>query len=119
MLRLAAERGAVAVVTDQVGSPTYAGHLASALADLVDRCPPGTYHLAGSGATSWHGFAAAIFEDAGVACELSETTSDAFPRPARRPACSILRSEHPAAPVLPPWREGLRACLSRMEVPAR
>jgi dTDP-4-dehydrorhamnose reductase len=119
MLRLAAERGAVAVVTDQVGSPTYAGHLASALADLVDRCPPGTYHLAGGGATSWHGFAAAIFEDAGVACELSETTSDAFPRPARRPACSILRSEHPAAPVLPPWREGLRACLSRMEVPAR
>jgi dTDP-4-dehydrorhamnose reductase len=116
MLRIARERGAASVVTDQVGSPTYAGHLSEAVAELVDRCPPGTYHLAGSGATSWHGFAAAIFEDAGVACELSATTSDAFPRPARRPACSFLRSERPGAPVLPPWREGLRACLARMDM---
>jgi dTDP-4-dehydrorhamnose reductase len=86
------------------------------VADLVDRCAPGTYHLAGSGATSWHGFAAAIFTEAGVACDLAGTTSDAFPRPARRPACSILRTERAGAPELPPWREGLRACLARMEV---
>ena len=102
MLRLAAERGAVSVVTDQIGSPTYAGHLAVALADLVERCAPGTYHLAAAG----HELArlrGGHLRGRRRRLRALETTSDAFPRPARRPACSILRSEHPGAPVLPPW----------------
>ena len=116
MLRVAREQGSARVVTDQVGSPTFAGDLAATVAELLDRCPPGTYHLAGSGSATWFELAAATFEEAGVPCALEPTTSDAFPRPARRPACSILRTEVPDAPALPPWREGLRRCLAHVEV---
>ena len=55
------------MVDDQVGCPTAAPHLARATLELVERCPPGTYHLAGGGSTSWCGFAGAIMQEAGLA----------------------------------------------------
>ena len=113
MLRLAAERREVAVVDDQRGCPTYVGHLAAAVVELV-QLPPGVWHVAAAGECTWAEFAEAIFEEAGIACGVVRTTTEALGRPAPRPAYSVLRSERPGAPRLPHWREGLRACLKRL-----
>jgi dTDP-4-dehydrorhamnose reductase len=113
MLELARERDEVRVVDDQVGSPTFVGHLAEATRDLVE-LPYGTWHLAAAGQCSWADFAAAIFEEAGVECRVAPITTDELGRPAARPAYSVLRSEREGAPVLPHWRKGLRACLSAL-----
>jgi dTDP-4-dehydrorhamnose reductase len=112
MLRLGAERDTLRVVDDQIGCPTATMHLATATIDLVERCTPGIYHLAGGGSTSWHGFASAIMEDAGLAARVIPIASSELQRPAPRPACSILRTVHANAPRLPHWREGLRDCLA-------
>jgi dTDP-4-dehydrorhamnose reductase len=113
MLRLAAERDEVAVVSDQRGSPTYVGHLAEAVHGLVG-LPRGTWHVAADGDCTWAEFARAIFEEAGIGCRVRAITTAELGRPAARPAYSVLRSERPGAPRLPHWREGLRACLERL-----
>ena len=113
MLRLAAERDEVAVVDDQRGSPTYVGHLAEATRAVVE-LPFGLYHLAAEGECTWADFAEAIFAEAGIDCRVRRTTSVELDRPAPRPANSVLRSERAGVPRLPPWREGLRACLDRL-----
>jgi dTDP-4-dehydrorhamnose reductase len=112
MLRLAAERDEVAVVADQRGCPTYVGHLAAAVPEIVE-LPYGVYHVAGGGDCSWADFAEAIFEDAGLDCRVRRIRSAEYPTPVERPAYSVLRSER-GAPELPPWRKGLRECLARM-----
>jgi dTDP-4-dehydrorhamnose reductase len=106
MLRLGPE---VRVVDDQVGSPTFTGHLADALAALVKRDDFGVHHLAAAGSCSWYEFAREIFERAGREVELSPCTTAEFPRPAPRPAWSVLGSER--GHWLPHWREGLQAYL--------
>jgi dTDP-4-dehydrorhamnose reductase len=113
MLRLGAEREEVAVVDDQRGCPTYVGHLAPAVRELLER-PYGLWHLAGDGECTWAEFAEAIFAEAGLDCRVRRITSTELGRPAARPAYSVLRSERPGAPRLPHWREGLRACLERL-----
>jgi dTDP-4-dehydrorhamnose reductase len=114
MLRLGVERDEVGVVDDQIGCPTAAAHLAHATMELVERCAPGTYHLAGGGSTSWYGFASAIMEEAGLSARVEPITSSELQRPAPRPACSILRTVHADAPRLPHWRDGLRDCLAAL-----
>jgi dTDP-4-dehydrorhamnose reductase len=114
MLRLGVERDEVGVVDDQIGCPTAAAHLAHATMELVERCAPGTYHLAGGGSTSWHGFASAIMEQAGLSARVEPIASSELQRPAPRPACSILRTVHADAPRLPHWRDGLRDCLAAL-----
>ena len=115
MLRLGAERGEVAVVDDQRGCPTYVGHLADAVRQLVDDdLPKGLWHVAADGECTWAEFAEAIFEEAGVECRVRRIATAELERPAPRPAYSVLRSERPGAPRLPHWREGLRACLEQM-----
>jgi dTDP-4-dehydrorhamnose reductase len=113
MLRLGQERDEVSVVADQVGCPTYVGHLAEATRELLS-LPGGVWHLAAEGECSWADFARAIFDEAGVDCHVREITTEDFGRPAPRPAYSVLRSERDNAPRLPHWREGLRACLERL-----
>ena len=116
MLRLGAEREEVSVVDDQRGCPTYVGHLAPAVRELVDADRSrGVWHVAASGDCTWADFAAAIFAEAALACRVRRITSDELGRPAPRPAYAVLRSERPDAPVLPHWRDGLRACLAEME----
>ena len=111
MLRLGAERDEVAVVADQVGCPTYAGHLAEATRALVG-LPFGIWHLAADGECSWADFAEAIFDEAGLDCRVRRITAAEYGARAPRPAYSVLRSERPEAPRLPHWREGLRECLA-------
>jgi dTDP-4-dehydrorhamnose reductase len=114
MLRLGSEREEVSVVDDQRGCPTYVGHLAEATRALVGRAAPfGVWHLAADGECTWAELAEAIFAEAGLRCRVRRITSAEFGAPAPRPAYSVLRSEK-GAPVLPHWREGLRACLEAM-----
>ena len=113
MLRLGAERDEVAVVDDQRGCPTYAGHLAAAVRELVE-LPYGLWHVAAEGDATWAELAEAIFEEARLSCRVRRIATAELGRPAPRPTYSVLRSEKPAAPRLPHWREGLRACLERI-----
>jgi dTDP-4-dehydrorhamnose reductase len=113
MLRLGAERDEVSVVDDQVGCPTYVGHLAEATHALVE-LPEGIWHVAADGECTWAEFAAAIFEEAGLDCRVRPISTAELGRPAPRPAYSVLRSERVGTPVLPHWRDGLRACLARL-----
>ena len=113
MLRLGAERDEVAVVDDQRGSPTYVGHLAEATKAVLD-LPYGTYHVAAGGDCTWAEFAEAIFAEAGLDTRVRRIATAEFGARAPRPAYSVLRSER-GAPELPHWREGLRACLARLE----
>ena len=112
MLRLGAERDEVAVVDDQRGAPTYVGHLAGAVAEVVER-PFGVYHVAAAGDCTWADFAAAIFTEAGIDCAVRRITTAEFGARAPRPAYSVLRSDK-GAPELPHWRDGLRECLARL-----
>jgi dTDP-4-dehydrorhamnose reductase len=115
MLRLGAEQDEVAVVDDQRGSPTYAPHLATATRALVDGgAPYGIWHLTAEGECTWAEIAEAVFAEAGISCRVRRITTSDLRRPARRPAYSVLRSERPGAPVLPHWRDGLRACLDAL-----
>jgi dTDP-4-dehydrorhamnose reductase len=115
MLRLGAERDEVAVVDDQLGCPTYVGHLAAAVRELVE-LPPGLWHVAAEGEATWAEFAEAIFEEAGVECRVRRISTAEYGARAPRPAYSVLRSEQPDAPRLPHWREGLRECLAALGV---
>ena len=112
MLRAAAEGKPLRVVADQVGTPTWTGHLAPALLRLIARDLPGTFHLSNTGEVSWHGFAQAILEAAGIAAEVTPITTAQWPTPAPRPAYSVLDNrawrllgESP----LPGWRDGVHA----------
>jgi dTDP-4-dehydrorhamnose reductase len=111
MLGLGAERSEVGVVTDQLGCPTWTGHLAPALLELAERRASGVYHVAGDGSCSWNELAVEVFAQAHVDCRVLPALTDATARPAPRPAYSVLGSERPDAPVLAPWREGVRGHL--------
>src|SRR5215204_5255977 len=110
MLTLRRDRDELLVVDDQVGSPTFTGHLAEALVALAGGDERGVLHVAGSGSCSWFDFARAIFERSGADAAVRPCTTDEFPRPARRPANSVLASDR-GAPVLPAWQDGLDAYL--------
>jgi len=112
MLRLAAQRRAVQVVDDQIGCPTWTGHLAPALLGLLSREVSGLVHLAGSGRVSWNGFAREIFRQAGVECEVQALSTVQLARAAPRPAWSALESEREEVLPLPPWQDGLAGYLA-------
>jgi dTDP-4-dehydrorhamnose reductase len=107
MLGLAQDRDEVVVVRDQVGCPTYTGHLAAGLVRLLDGEDYGLHHMAGGGRCSWYDFAVEIFKQAGVECQVLSMTSDMLDRPAPRPAFSVLESEREHPVLLPDWHEGL------------
>jgi dTDP-4-dehydrorhamnose reductase len=90
--RVAAERGAVSVVDDQVGQPTWTRDVADLVLRLVSGgAPAGTYHATSSGQTSWFGFARRVVEAAGMdPAVVTPTDSSTFERPAPRPAYSVL-----------------------------
>jgi dTDP-4-dehydrorhamnose reductase len=112
MLRLAAERDAIAVVTDQVGCPTWTGHLAPALIGVVERGVAGLAHIAGGGHVSWNGFAQEIFRQAELDCRVDPASTAEMARPAPRPAWSALASERDDVLPMPDWRDGLAGYLA-------
>lgn len=112
MLRLACERDEVSVVTDQIGCPTWTGHLAPALIGLLEREVRGLVHLAGGGAVSWNDFAREIFRQAECDCRVGDATTAEMARPAPRPAWSALASERADVVPMPDWRDGLGGYLA-------
>jgi dTDP-4-dehydrorhamnose reductase len=115
MLELAdGGREEVSVVVDQVGCPTYTGHLARGLVELAERGAGGVHHLAGGGQCSWHALAIEVFEQAGVEIRVVVATSAEMARPAKRPAWSVLGSERADPVRLPDWREGVGAYLDEV-----
>jgi dTDP-4-dehydrorhamnose reductase len=134
MLRLARERRQLRIVDDQVGAPTWCREIAQATAALLarpDLAAPGIdglYHLTASGATSWFGFAKAIFESpemARIGIEppaLEAIPTSAYPTRAQRPANSRLdcrRLEHSAVVRLTPWDAALERCLEQLAATGR
>jgi dTDP-4-dehydrorhamnose reductase len=120
MMGLGRELDEVVVVADQIGCPTYTGHLAEGMVRLIEWDDYGLYHMAGAGECSWYEFAIEIFAQAGIDCRVMSTTTDMLGRPAPRPAYSVLVSEREPAIYLPEWREGLAAFLAeRAETEAR
>ena len=112
MLGLADEgRGEIQVVTDQVGCPTWTGHLAGALVEIATRRLSGLLHVAGSGRCTWNELAREVFRHAGLAVTVSPSTSEHQRRAAPRPAWSVLESERADVPRLPDWRDGVAAYL--------
>jgi len=122
MLRVAGEQRAsapdavpsVRVVSDQIGCPTWTGHLAPALIGLIERGAGGVIHLAGGGRVSWNSYAREIFRQAEVDCRVEEATSEEMARPAPRPAWSALESERGDVLPMPPWQDGVAGYLAAM-----
>jgi dTDP-4-dehydrorhamnose reductase len=108
---LTIDRDELKVVDDQVGCPTFTGHLAEGLLRLIGRGDHGVHHVAGGGSCSWFEFAREIFERSGVDKRVEPCTTADFPRPAPRPAWSVLGTERADPVRLPSWREGLDAYL--------
>jgi dTDP-4-dehydrorhamnose reductase len=118
MARLEAEREVVDVVDDQAGQPTWSLDLARRIVDVVrSDAPYGTYHATASGATTWFGLAREVFALLGAdPARVRPTTSAAHPRPAPRPAWSVLGHEgwrRAGLDPLPPWEDGLRRAVAQ------
>lgn len=111
MVRLAGEREQIDVVDDQTGSPTWTGHLAVALVQAAGGSATGIAHTSGTGQTTWWGLASETIAMIDATVEVRPVTTDAFPRPAPRPAWSVLTSTRDDVPRLPAWQDGLAAHL--------
>ena len=107
IIRIGTERDEISVVIDQLGSPTWTGHLAPALVDLAERRGTGLFHAVNSGDCTWHALAVEALNRAGVSTRVVAVTTDDVPRPAPRPAYSVLGSEREDALRLPSWQEGV------------
>jgi dTDP-4-dehydrorhamnose reductase len=108
IFKLASERDELEVVDDQIGCPTFTGHLARALLEMSTSAPPlGVVHVAGSGSCSWFELAQQVVAEAGLECQIKPARTADMARPAPRPAYSVLESERPEAPRLPHWHDGL------------
>ena len=124
MIELEPQRETISVVDDQHGSPTWSRDLAIGLATLGrSSAVPGIYHCTNAGETTWFELARAVFAELGADPErVRPTSTDAFPRPAPRPAYSVLGSQRwrsAGLPPLRPWREALSEAMVAITAPGR
>ncbi len=99
-----ADKPELKVVDDQVGCPTWTIELANAIVKILRNGKFGTFHTCGSGQTSWYGFAKEIFEKSGINVNLKPCTTEEFPRPAKRPAYSVMNN----AGICRNWKAALK-----------
>lgn len=117
MLRLGKERGAVSVVNDQVGAPTYTFDLAKLVVDMIQTEKYGTYHATNEGNCSWYEFACEIFKQAGLEVEVTPIDSKAFPVKATRPKnsrMSKIELDKKGFDRLPTWQDAVGRYLAEI-----
>lgn len=120
----AREKDMLKVVFDQIGSPTYAGDLASAVIEIIALVirnkvafNPGIYHYSNEGVCSWYDFAEAIVNEAGISCKVVPILSKDFPSAAKRPFYSVLdksKIKETYSIEIPHWRSSLKSCIKLM-----
>lgn len=120
----AREKDMLRVVFDQIGSPTYAGDLASAVIEIIALVirnkvafNPGIYHYSNEGVCSWYDFAEAIVNEAGISCKIVPILSKDFPSAAKRPFYSVLdksKIKETYSIEIPHWRSSLKSCIKLM-----
>lgn len=121
MLRLGREKGKLRVVSDQIGTPTYAGDLARAIHTIITspQWHPGIYHFTDEGVASWYDFAISIFRLSGMDnVEVTPVGTKDYPTPARRPLYSVLSKEkikNTYNITIPYWEKSLEKCLKSMK----
>lgn len=119
MLKLMSEREELNVVSDQVGSPTYAADLAAVIMQVIasGKWIPGMYHFSNAGVISWYDFALAIKELTGKSCRVNPIPSSQYPTPAKRPAYSVMDTSRIFSNFgLTPknWKDSLQVCLKNL-----
>jgi dTDP-4-dehydrorhamnose reductase len=115
MLRLGRQGGPVVVIHDQVGSPTFTGHLAAGMLRLLDSSSYGIHHMSGGGSCSWYEFANEIFRQSEVVTRVMAATTEMMGTGAKQPANAALGSGRNAPITLPDWQRGLSDYLARKE----
>ncbi len=127
MRRLLAEKDSLDVVSDQVGTPTYAADLAALIYKIIDEGlhdRTGVYHFSDEGVCSWYDFAFAVRELSGTVgmdgrvCEIRPCSSGEYPSKARRPHYSVLdktKVKETFGVSIPHWTESLKTCIARMQ----
>lgn len=122
MRRLGAERESLGVVFDQVGTPTSAADLASAIVAMLPQITPGMkeiYHFSNEGVASWYDFAYAIMEESGLSCAVRPIESIEYPTRAVRPAYSVLNTakiKHDFGLTIQHWSDGLKKCMKALSM---
>ncbi len=113
ILKLASTRPEISVVNDQRGSPTFTHDLASALVQLCHASAHGIVHVTNAGDCTWYEFATEIVRESGLPTTVKPVATAEFPRPARRPAYSVLSPDslHAYNVRMPEWRDALRRYL--------
>lgn len=120
MLRLGNERDRLGVIYDQIGSPTYARHLAQTILEILPEINTKNteiFHYTNEGVCSWYDFSKAIFEIKNMDCQVNPIPSTAYPTKAKRPHYSVLNKEKIAATYniqIPYWRDALKECLEKL-----
>ena len=117
MRRLGAERNEINVVSDQIGTPTYASDLAAAIVKIIPQMTrenSGIYHFTNMGVCSWYDFAIEIMELSDITCMVNPIKTSQYPTPATRPSYSVLDKSKITETFgikIPHWRDGLKKCI--------
>jgi dTDP-4-dehydrorhamnose reductase len=122
MLRLMTDRPELNVVSDQIGSPTYAADLANTIIKIIEsielgHAHYGIYHYSNSGVISWYDFATAIAKEGGKSCIVKPIPSSSYPTPAKRPGYSVMDCSKLVKDYgieLKAWELGLKICISKL-----
>ncbi|MDA7558645.1 dTDP-4-dehydrorhamnose reductase [Flavobacteriaceae bacterium] len=120
MLRIGQEHKEISVVSDQIGSPTYAGDLAKVILKILPTIKNeqvAIYHFTNSGTCSWSEFAKAIFKIKGMEVKVHPITTSQYPTLAKRPQYSVMKTGYPASLYnlnIPQWKAALERCLKKM-----
>ena len=115
--KAAGDRPVLRVVNDQRGRPTSAEHLANTTLALVEKRARGVLHVTDGGECTWFDFASEIVRLGGRSCRVEPCSTAEFPRPAKRPAYSVLDLEPTERIVgpMPSWQENLASVMARLE----
>lgn len=119
MIKLGSERDSLGIISDQIGTPTYAHDLAKAIITIIDTKSDkyGVYHYSNEGVASWYDFAKAIFDYSGITVELKPIPTSQYPTPAKRPSFSVMDKTKIKENIkvnIPHWTDSLKECISKL-----